>query len=112
MSQRIIQINSLIREHLGNIILREVTFKTGTLVTITKVDTSADLRHTKVHFSAYPEGDSEYALQTLLHEKRVIQRALHEKLHMKPLPKLSFLSDPTEKNADVVERLLRDIKGD
>lgn len=107
MSQRILQINDLIREHLGELFLREISFKAGILVTITKVETSADLRHAKISISTYPEQESEYALKTIFHEKRAIQKALHRKLHMKPLPILSFVSDSTEQDADVVEKLLR-----
>ncbi len=110
MSHRILQINGLIREHLGNIFLREVSFKVGTLVTITKVDTSADLRHSRILVSVFPETESVYALKTLEHEKGAIQKALHRKLHMKPLPVISFHCDPTGENADIIEKLLIELR--
>jgi len=110
MSQRILQINELLREHLGGILLREVSFKTGILVTITKVDTNPDLRRSNISVSVFPEKETAYALRTLEHEKRRIQKTLHGKLHMKPLPLISFRSDPTEQNADVIEKILLELK--
>jgi len=110
MSHRILQINELIRELLGEILVREVSFKVGILATITKVDTSADLRHSRISISAFPEQELSYVLKTLEHERKNIQKALHRKLHMKPLPIISFYPDPTEQNADVIERLLLELK--
>ncbi|HWQ60366.1 MAG TPA: ribosome-binding factor A [Candidatus Fimivivens sp.] len=110
MSKRILQINDLIRELLGDLVLREVAFKTGTLVTITRTDTSADLRHSRVFVSIYPEQETGYALKTLEHERKKLQGALHRKLHMKPLPLISFHSDTTERNADIVERIIIGLK--
>lgn len=110
MSHRILQINELIREHLGEILLREVSFKAGILVTISKVDTTADLRHSRISISTFPESETGYAIGTLAHEKGRIQKVLHGKLHMKPLPAISFRADPTEQNADVIERILMELK--
>lgn len=107
MSHRILQINELIRELLGTILLKEVEFKPGILVTITKVNTTPDLRNARVHISVLPEHESGYALKTLLHERKKIQFVLHGKIHMKPMPKISFEYDPTESRADEVEKLLR-----
>jgi ribosome-binding factor A len=110
MSHRILQINELIREHLGGILLREVSFKAGILVTISKVETTADLRHSKISISTFPEKETGYAIGTLMHEKGRIQKSLHRKLSMKPLPLLIFRSDSTEQNADVIERILIGLK--
>jgi ribosome-binding factor A len=110
MSRRLLQINDLIREHLGGLLLREVSFKTGILVTITKVDTTQDLRHARISISTFPEQESDYALKTLAHERGRLQKSLHGMLHMKPLPIISFRSDSTEQNADVIERILLALK--
>ncbi|NTW15498.1 MAG: ribosome-binding factor A [Candidatus Moranbacteria bacterium] len=109
MSRRILQINELLRERLGEIILREVSFKPGVLATLTKVSVSRDLRHASVHISPFPETESEYVMRTLEHERKRIQKILHGGLHMKPLPAIAFLTDTTEREADIVERILRDL---
>jgi ribosome-binding factor A len=110
ISRRILQINELIRKHLGDIIAREVDFKPGLIVTIAKVDTTPDLRHTRVGISVLPETEREYAMKTLRHEAWKIESGLHGLLYMKPLPKLSFRFDETESKADEVEHLLKRIE--
>lgn len=110
MSKRIIQINELIRSHLGEIFSHEINLKPGVLVTITKVDTTPDLRRSDVLVSVFPESEERYAMKTIGNEKRSIQKALHEKLYMKPLPKLTFSFDPTESKADEIERILKGLE--
>ena len=110
MSQRVIQINELIRGHLGEIFAREVSLKPGVFVTITKVDVSRDLRHAKVSVSVFPESEEEYALKTLGKEKWSIQGKLNRKLYMKPLPALSFSFDKTESDAQEIEDIFREIR--
>lgn len=104
------QVNELIRSHLGKIFAREVDFKPGVFVTITRVETSGDLRQSKVFVSVFPEEECEYVLRTIGHEKGKLQKELHAKLYMKPLPKLFFEFDPTESRADDVEKILKDIE--
>lgn len=112
MSQRIIRINELIRSHLGQIFTHEINLKPGVLVTITKVDTTPDLRRSDILVSVYPESEERYAMRSIGNEKHSIQKALHEKLSMKPLPKLTFSFDPTESKADEVERILKGLENE
>lgn len=110
MSQRIIQINELIRGHLGEILSRELSLKPGVFVTITKVDVSKDLRHAKVSVSVFPETEEEYAIKTIGKEKWNIQGKLNRKLYMKPMPALSFSFDGTESSAQEVEDIFKIIR--
>lgn len=109
-SRRILQINELLRKHLGEIIAREVDFKPDIIVTISKVDTPPDLRNTRVSVSVLPESEEHYAMETLRKERLAIQKLLHSRLYMKPLPKVTFVFDPTESHADEVEHLLKAIE--
>jgi ribosome-binding factor A len=109
MSQRIIRLNKLIRTHLGEIFQRELSLKPGVFVTISKVDTTPDLRYTRVSLSVFPFKDSEYALKTLNKEKYSLQGALNKKLVIKPLPRLVFEIDSTEEKADEIEKILLQI---
>lgn len=83
--------------------------KKGVLLTLTQVDTSRDLRYTRVFVSVFPETESAYAMQTLAHEKKNLEKKLHRLLSMRPLPKLTFFLDTTEEKADKIEGLLRKI---
>lgn len=89
--------------------MRELDLKSGVFVTISKVDTTADLRYTRVFISIYPEKETNYVMQTIKKELYKLQGALNKRLHMKPLPRIEFFLDTTEQEADKIERTLRNI---
>lgn len=109
MSQRIQKINALVHQRVSELISRELSMKPGVFITITKVDTSRDLRYTRVSVSVFPEKDIDYAMQALKNGKGAIQKALHQALNIKPLPRLTFVYDPTEASADKIEKILLEL---
>ncbi len=110
MSFRIQKVNSLIKEQIAEILTRELNLKSGVFLTIVKVDTTRDLRYTRIFISVFPEGDRKYVLTALKNEKINIQKILHNKLHLKIMPKVIFKLDTTEAEADEIEKILRKIK--
>ena len=109
MSDRILKINEAIKQHVSDILLKELSLKEGVFITIPKVDTSSDLRYTRVFVSIFPEREISYALKTLRKEIYKIQGILNRKLHTRPLPKIEFKVDMTESKADEIEKLLKQI---
>jgi len=109
MPNRIEKVNELIKRYLGEIITREIDFKPGVFVTISKVDTSLDLRYTRVFVSIFPEKETPYATATLSKEIYALQGELNRKLAMRPLPRIEFKVDTTEIKADIIEKLLKEI---
>ena len=109
MSERILKINTLVKQHLGEILMRELSLKPGVFLTISKVDTSPDLRYTRIFLSIFPYKESNYAIKTIKKEIYRIQGALNKKLQMRQLPRLDFISDPTEEKADEIEKILLEI---
>lgn len=109
MSQRIEKINGLIQEVISDIILKNLSFKEGVFVTVTKVDTTRDLRYTRVFVSIFPEKEINYASKTLQQEIFMLQKLLNKRLSMKPLPRLEFRVDMTESKADEIEKILKQI---
>lgn len=109
MSDRIIKINSLIQKNLGEILTRDLSLKPGVFITIAKVDTSPDLRYTRIFVSIFPEKEIDYGAKTLAKELYQIQGKLNKKLVMRPLPKIEFRVDLTESKADEIEKLLKQI---
>jgi|WetSurMetagenome_2_1015567.scaffolds.fasta_scaffold539974_2 ribosome-binding factor A len=109
MSLRIEKINELIKQQVAEILTRELTLKPGVLITVSKVDTSKDLRYTQVFVSIFPEKETNYVMTAIKKEMYEIQRTLNKKLSLKPLPKLEFKVDTTEIKADEVERILIDL---
>lgn len=108
-SPRIPKVNELIRSHISQILERDLMLKGGVLVTVAKVDTTKDLRYTRVSVSVFPEQESRYILETLKKETSKLQKKLRSRLYMKPLPRLSFLLDSTEQQADAVEKILKNL---
>ena len=90
--------------------LTEVEFPSGALVTIIRADTSKDLRHSKIWISVMPTYYIPKVLDKLRKNKGHLEYGLHGRLSMKPLPKLSFAIDETEKKAQEIEELLDSIK--
>jgi ribosome-binding factor A len=107
MLNRIEKINELIKHTVGDIMLKNLSLKDGVFVTIAKVDTTSDLRYTRVFVSIFPEKETSYVLKTLEKEIFDIQGRLNKKLYMRPLPKIEFRLDLTESNADKIEKILR-----
>ncbi len=112
MSHRVEKMNSLVREIFSKLLDQEISMKQGVLVTIAKVDTTPDLRYTRVSVSVFPEQEESYAIMTLRHEKTKLQRALHKQLAMKIRPCLIIGLDHTEQSADIVEKLLKEIENE
>ena len=109
MGYRIEKVNELIKQNLNDIFLRDLSFKEGVFVTISKVDTSSDLRYTRVLISIFPEKETKYVLETLRREMYQIQGTLNKKLSMRPLPRVQFELDTTEVKADEIEKLFQKI---
>ena len=109
MNNRINKVNELVKKHINDIILKDLSLKEGVFITIAKVDTTPDLRYTRLSVSIFPEKEISYALKTLEKEIFKIQGWLNKKLHMRPLPKIEFRLDTTESEADKIEKLLKEI---
>jgi len=110
MSKRLPQINSLLETELSQLLSREIELPSDCLVTLTNVETSADLRHAKAFISVLPEKETRRAFKELNKKKKEIEKILHKKLYMRPLPKLEFVIDKTEANASRIEKLLDNLK--
>lgn len=112
MKHRQERVNSLIREELGKIILKELEFPDA-LVTITEVDTSKDIDKAVVGVSVLPSEKSGEALAVLNRNIRHLQYLLMKKINIKPMPQIVFQIDHgLEKAAEVEKLLLQDKIGE
>lgn len=111
MFSRIDRINELIKETLASIIQKEAEIPPGIFLTVTRVDTSRDLRCVKVFVSVFPEKKFGKTIKHLVKRIYLIQGKLNRKLHMKPLPRIEFVVDKTEAEADKIEKILKEISG-
>lgn len=108
MTKRVDKVNELIHRELGKIMAREVELPEGVLATISRVETSPDLELSKIFLTIYPTSDQKNILKKIIKQRQQLQYLLHQRLILKPMPKIKFLivgEDPVEK----VEKLLDEV---
>ncbi len=105
-SHRIDQINSLIQHELGAIIARQVEVPAGTFLTISKVETTADLKQARVWVSIYPTKFRGTVLERLRRARHDIIGLLLERLVLNPLPTVVFKVDESLERAERINRLI------
>lgn len=108
-ANRIQRVNSLIRQELGKILLREIDLP-DVLLTITQVRTSVDLEQAKVYISVISEEQTDRVLKILNKLIYSIQQELNKRLKMRPIPKIKFYKEDKTKKAARVEELLERLK--
>lgn len=106
MSERITKVNDLLRDLTAQAFITELSLKPGVIITVSKVSTSKDLRQAKILVSVFPDTEEGYVRKALKNELSVIEKFVHRKLYMKPLPRLHFGIDATERGADEVEKII------
>ena len=110
MSQRIQRINQLIKKELSQILLNEFDFPKDTLVTLTRVETSADLSGVKVYISVMPEKEIKKVIKFLIQNLRGVQEEINKRLKMRIIPKIRFVEERKTREAAKIEELLERIK--
>ena len=78
------------------------------LLTVTGVETAADLRTAKVFMDSL----SATAAEALDERRAQIQSSVNAQTRMKRTPKLSFLADPAIASGEEVERVIRRLRDD
>lgn len=92
MSKRIKQINELLKNELGELILNEIEFDKG-LITISRVDCSPDLKYSKIFISVLPENLFGTALEKLRKKSKSFSKNLKKRLNLKYIPKINWQID-------------------
>lgn len=109
-SQRIQKVNELLKRELGRIILKEIEFPRDVLATITRVETSPDLREAKIWVSVMPENQIVLVLRTLRKNIYDLQKKIDKRFKMRPVPKIKFVKEEKLKEAQKIEEILDKIK--
>ena len=109
-SQRQLRVGELIKQSLGQIFLRDEA-KVPTLetknITVTEVRMSPDLKNARAYVIPLGGKDTEKAVNVLTEFSHLIRKALSKKIHMKFLPKVSFIGDKSFDYAEKIEKLLQ-----
>ncbi len=112
VSKRIQQVDILIRRELSQILLKEIEFSSGVLVTVTRVETSPNLAGSSVWVSVLPEKRLKEALEVLNKNIYLLQQRLNKRLKMRPVPKIKFLEEEKTGEAGKIEEILERLKKD
>ena len=112
MINRIAKINQLIKKELSQIILREIDFPLGVLVTLTRVETVPNLSESKIYLSVMPGKKQEKAFSMLKNQIWHLQQLLNKRLKMRPIPKICFIKEKVTSEAGRIEEILAGLKKD
>lgn len=90
-SHRMEKINSLLKKEISDIIFHEYEIGQENFITISVIDTKADLSQADVYVSALKDEDK--IVEALNKESGHIRHILGKKIRMKKTPKLIFKKD-------------------
>src|SRR5438270_6114814 len=112
MSDRMRRVNEAVRQVLSEAVGELKDPRIG-FVTVTGVDTSADLRHARVYVSVFgSEETQEQTLAGLDAAHGVLQAQLARELRMKRTPQLAFEYDPTVERGVRMTQLIDELAPD
>ena len=110
VSQRQLRVGELIKQSLGQILLRDEAkvpgFETKN-ITVTEVKMSPDLKNAKAYVIPLGGKDTEKAVDVLTEFSYLIRRVLSKKIDMKFLPKVNFVADKSFDYAEKIEKLIQ-----
>ncbi len=108
-TNRVQKVNSLIQNLLATILLPYIK-EQGTIVSISKVETSKDLRWAKAWITVVDESKDDKVLKTLQNNAYDIQGELNRLMEVKIVPRVSFHLDTTARYADHISQLFHKIE--
>ena len=116
------KVNSLLEHELSKIILRDFAFSSDALVTLTRVDVTANLIEAKAYVSVFfarkmlGEGESEAKADRIvkMFNNNIfdIQQKINKTLKMRPVPKIRFVKETEISKAAKIEEILVKAKVD
>ena len=111
MTRRIERLNSVIQQEISQLLREQVNDpRLTSLISITKVSTSSDLRHTKVFISTFGDNvDKKEILQGFTAASGFLRRQLANRLQLRHMPELSFHFDDSIERAAELLKLIDDV---
>ena len=106
MAHRIERVNNLIRREISELLQRQVKDpRLGNFITVTAVDTSADMKYAKVFVSSIVgEKEKQETLVVLASASGFFRKELTRRLRIRRIPELSFhWDDSIERGTHLLE---------
>jgi ribosome-binding factor A len=110
MPDRLLKVNELVRQQLGQLIVTEFEWPEGTLITVSEVKVSPDLRHAKVYVAILPDEREKEILGMLIKRSKEMRKVLGDNVYLRNVPGLRFFIDHGEKEAQKIDYLLDNLK--
>lgn len=105
-SNRLRQVNELLRGELASEFTRELELPVGVIVTITRIVTAPDLHNATIYILVVPDNQSGTTLSTVRKQLRHIIHTISPRLVLKNLPKFNVEIDEAERKAQRIDSLL------
>ncbi len=113
MSERILRVNSEIQKAISYIIQNEIKNpKIRGLITVTKVDTTADLDQSKIYLSIFEEDTREEVFNQIKHSAGFIRRELAKAVDLRKVPFLTFYLDTSYEYGSKIEETINRINSE
>ncbi len=109
-SRRRERVGSLIKEILGQVLIHDIQDSSSGLITVTKVEMSADLKTAYVYLSSYGQVNKEALLAGLEKRKGYLRKTIASAIKLKYNPSLVFAIDLTAEYESHIDKLLEQIK--
>jgi len=114
MSRRTDRINEQLREEISRVLARQIKDpRLNSVISITRVESSSDLRSAKVYISVLGNDiQRKEALEGLQSAASFLRREIRDRINMKHTPFMTYLLDDSIQEADHLLRLLNDVKSE
>ena len=112
MPSRMEKVQDLLHKEIAKVVIKDLNNPTlSSLVTISSVKVSRDLRHSVVYFTSL--NDNQLAIEDELNRASgYIRGILAKKIHLKRLPSLKFIYDNSEREGLRIDSLLQRLSQD
>jgi ribosome-binding factor A len=114
MTHRLPRINSLIRQEISGLLSQEVKDpRLGNYISITEVDTSGDLRQTRIYVSFIGNDNEKQAALTALNAASgYFHSVLMKRLRLRHVPEISFYWDDSIARGAHLQALIDEVNTD
>jgi len=109
MSQRLDRATEFLRHTLGPLLIQEVELPKNTVVAITNITVSPDLRYATVWLAVTPASEAGVAYGRIKAATAELQRLASEKMDLQFTPKLRWRVDKSGNTVNEIEQLLDQI---
>lgn len=107
---RIVRINDDIKRELAQLIPTLKDPRVQGLISITRVDTTPDLRYCKIYVSALNQQESKDLIRGLKSASGYLRRALAQRINLRYTPELIFTQDDSIHQGNRIIGILEDIE--